>query len=261
MTRRILACTALGLLALAPARAGASAQAVSGTLRIDLGVSPFGFEVSVAGTATLNGSGGDLHLGALSLPPGIASGSAELVFTDPASDPIDGLLVAVANAAGSFAPTAGGFGGVMPLPGLLRLCLFGTCDSAVANLSVPLTPVGAGGTLVVATGMGNFLTVTGAPWTTGTVTPVPTFPTITGMGFRHGPASASSSTAANSGALQLVTPIRFRASFGTVDTPGLGRLTLHFVPEPAGGVLVAIGACLVAAGRRAGRARHRRSGG
>jgi hypothetical protein len=104
---------------------------------------------------------------------------------------------------------------------------------------------------LVAWGLGNFLSVRGARWPTAWVTPVPTFPTITGMGFRHGPASASSSTAAGSGVLQLVTPIRFRASFATVDTPGFARLTLRFVPEPEGTALVAAVTALLVLGRRA----------
>lgn len=75
------------------------------------------------------------------------------------------------------------------------------------------------------------------------------------MGIRHGPASGTSSTAAPSGELQLVTPIVISTSIGASSTiPGFAVMTLHFVPEP--GTLILLGAGVVApgaAGRRATR--------
>jgi hypothetical protein len=122
--------------------------------------------------------------------------------TDPGAFPIAGLQATLANGVGTFAETGGGgFGGVMPLSGVVKVCLFGTCQSAISNIDVPVSVVGSGGS-VTRTGVIN-LTVGGAPWTTGTAAVGLT----TNHGGRGGPLSLPSSTAAADGQLNLVTPV------------------------------------------------------
>jgi hypothetical protein len=159
--------------------------------------------------------------------------------------------VTVANAAGALSETAGGvLRGAMGLPGIAKVCLFGKvgCNSPLANVDVPLTPVGAGG-FGVATAAVN-LTVIGAPWTTGTAA----IGEVTRMGFAQGPASAPSSTGMASGTVQLVTPVYVTTSIAaSVVIPVFAVLTMHFVPEPT--TLVLLGGGIVAlawaGGRRA----------
>ena len=58
----------------------------------------------------------------------------------------------------------------MPLAGVNKVCLFSACNNATtpppANLTVPVSVVGKGGSVFVATLVN--LTAFGAPWTTGT---------------------------------------------------------------------------------------------
>ena len=111
-------------------------------------------------------------------------------ITTPAAFPVAGLQITAANGAGDFVKPGGGS---MPILGVAKVCLFGPCSAAVANLEVPLDVVGVGGTTYV-TGPVN-VTVVGAPWTTGTAV----IGTSTVMGYSHGPASQTSSTAHASG--------------------------------------------------------------
>jgi hypothetical protein len=100
-------------------------------------------------------------------------------------------------------------------------------------------------------GQGFKLSVQGAPWTIGiasitnvtTTTPnggVSTY-TKTLQGFVHGPASGTSSTAAISGVLQIVTPVLIETNLGAPDTwqAVWADVRLHFIPEP--GLLLLLG--------------------
>jgi hypothetical protein len=128
----------------------------------------------------------------------------------------------------------GGLGGKMPVKGTAKICLFSPCSAAAANVSVPLTVVGSGGSATVATFVN--VTVIGAPWTEGTAA----VGTITQMGFVHGPATGTSTTAGPSGVVRLVTPIFVSTNIPASSVvPAFGLLTLHFVPEP--GTLVLLG--------------------
>jgi hypothetical protein len=193
------------------------------------------------GFATLNGSGGGLHLNSIAFAAGAISGTGLEPVTDPSAFPVSGLRVTAANAAGTIAATTGGaLRGAVALPGILKVCLFGTggCAAPTANISVPLTPVGQGGTALVQ-GVVS-LTVFGAPWTTGTAA----VGTITQMGYAHGPASGTSSTAQSGGSLRLVTPIFINTNIEGV-MPAFAILTLHFVPEPATALLLGGGVALL----------------
>ena len=196
-----------------------------------------------AGTATINGSGGPGHLTGLTLPEGVFQVAAIVVpVTDPGAFPIAGVQVTAANGAGNFTGSGGaGLGGSMPINGTSKVCLFGPCASAVANLNVPLTVVGQGGTALV-TGAVN-LTVVGAPWTTGTA--------AIGATTLMGGVDPASNTGAPSGTVTLVTPIFISSNIGaSAVVPAFALLSLHFVPEPGTLLLIGSGiAGLVAYGR------------
>ena len=130
-----------------------------------------------------------------------------------------------------------GGSGPMPLAGLFRDCLFSPCKSLPpANLNIPLSPVGVGGSATVSSVVN--VTVSGAPWTVETAA----VGTVTRMGFQHGPASLTSSTAAASGQIRLVTPIFVSTNIGAIPLlPMFGTLDLHFVPEPGTMLLLGIG--------------------
>lgn len=217
---------------------------VTGTLSFQLG-NRQPISVSGAGAAAVNGSGGGSHLNSLALPAGVYQSTAITVqLTDPATFvPFAGLQLTVANGAGTFMSGAG----AIPLAGVAKLCAFGSCAGAVANLSVPLSVVGNGGTAFVTASINA--TVIGAAWTTSTVAADGGY---TAMGFGHGPASATSSTAAASGVLQLVTPIFISTTVGGYNAAiaAFAVMTLHFVPEPAAWLLLGAGiAGLAATGR------------
>jgi len=221
----------------------------------DPGAGSFDVTVSLTGSgvALVNGSGGGLHVNSLALAGGEIAGTASTPITGASA--LQALLVSGANGAGSFAGLSGGppGGGAMPVLGQAKACLFGACASAVANLVVPLNVVGQGGAATVMDGPGVVgLTVVGAPWTTGAAS----VSGVTGMGFARGPLSGTSTTAQGSGVVRLVTPIFISTVIPDFPViPGIGTLTLHFIPEPATLVLLGggVGALLLGARRRPAR--------
>jgi hypothetical protein len=241
--RRSWSALAAALLALGAASAS-HAAALSWEGAISLQVSALPPVASTAtGVAVVNGSGGGGHLVSFTLPASaFAIPGVSVAATQTALAPISGLQVTAHNGAGVFA----GPGGLMPLQGVAKICFFSDCgNDPPANLSVPLSIVGQVG-MAFGTGALNF-TVVGAPWTEGTAA----VGTATAMGFAHGPASGTSSTASVSGVVRLVTPI-FVSTNTTLSPviPSFGVLTLHFVPEPGAFALVGSGiAGLVAYGR------------
>ena len=141
------------------------------------------------------------------------------------------------------------------------------------NTATPmqLTPGGKGkrlqvpGTGVKGLGIGGLVTVGGnspirisveaAPWTVKTATAVDqtddntgaaAFHNVTRMGFAHGPASGTTSTAQVSGVLQIVTPSQIRTNLTLGSSKKLGAITellIHFIPEP--GLLLLLGSGVV----------------
>jgi hypothetical protein len=250
-TRRRLAWTAAALLVGTSwsTVARSAALPVTATLRIQLNGGASTAPIMGTGIATVNGSGGGVHVSSLALDAGLLSTVALVTpVTDPSAAPIEGLRLTAANDAGAFTETTmGSLIGTMALMGVAKACLFAPCGGAIANLSVPLSVVGLGGS-VIATNGSVQITVTGAPWTTGTASIMNIFATETAMGGRTG-------TAQPSGAIQLVTPFVVSTSVNVVPIAGFAYLTLHFVPEPMTLASLGIGIAALAIA-----ARRRRSG-
>jgi hypothetical protein len=125
--------------------------------------------------------------------------------------------------------------------------------------------IGLPGTGVKGVGIGGLVTVGGdspirisveaAPWTVKTATAIDqtgnntgqaAFHLVTGMGFAHGPASGTTSTAQPSGVLQIVTPAQIRTNLSLGSNVKLSTITellVHFIPEP--GLLLLLGSGVV----------------
>jgi hypothetical protein len=237
---------ALAVAGAPPARAGV--QAFTGQLELQIAALD-AIAISGSGFAFVEARPDDPnHLATMRLeasPFGVTG--LVVPVTDPIAMPIQGVVATAHNGAGGFAENGGSLGGILPVFGVAKVCLFGACDAdPAANLSVPITVVGQGGS-AVASGPVN-LTVVGAPWTTGTVS----IGSLTAKGFARGPQGQTSSTLQPSGSIRLVTPIFISTNLGaSAVVPAFGFLTLHFVPEPGTLVLVGGGlALLLRAGAR-----------
>ena len=125
--------------------------------------------------------------------------------------------------------------------------------------------IGVPGTGVKGVGIGGLVTVGGdspirisveaAPWTVKTATAIDqtddntgaaAFHNVTRMGFAHGPASATTSTAQPSGVLQIVTPSQVRTNLtlgSSIKVSTITELLIHFIPEP--GLLLLLGSGVV----------------
>ena len=255
--------------------AAAATLPFTGTLGFEVVVPGFRIgpvELNGSGVATVNGSGGGVHLNSLTIPAGAFLGNASVVVYNAA--PISALKFAggaftfhlgnsfaytvttgsASNGAGSFAGlsnSANNLAGTMPLSGVALICFLGTCPGFPANnIVVPLSVVGQGGTATAAGVAGQKFTAIGAPWLKNTAA----VGTRTIMGFAHGPASATQSTTAQpGGVLSLVTPVfvstSLPAGFAVLAT--FSRVTLLFVPEPSTLLLLGSGVlALFALGRR-----------
>jgi PEP-CTERM motif len=230
------------LLVFGSIEARATSRQFDGSLSIAInGLSPI--FIPGIGTAVVNGSSsGGPPITALQIPAGVFASYYILPVTDPGAAPIKGIDASLANAAGSFSNAGPHFGGTMKVDGFSKVCLFGPCTAAVANIDVPLNVVGVGGSAFVSAAVN--LTVLGAPWTTGTVA----IGTVTQMGgFASGPGGPD---------FQLVTPIFVSTNIGaSAVVPTFSTLDLHLaVPEPTTIVLLGAGIVgLVAAGRKRAR--------
>jgi hypothetical protein len=107
---------------------------------------PFGLEGAGVADAILDAN---QSLAGLYVPSVFSTVGLLLPVTDTQAFPIASMIGTLANDAGAFASGPAGFGGTMPLRGTVKICLFGTCSTAVANVEVPLSVVGHGATVDV----------------------------------------------------------------------------------------------------------------
>jgi hypothetical protein len=258
------ALSALAVGALAGALLATSAVAATleweGTLSFPFRTRP-SFEITGTGVATVNGSAGLGHLNTLRLAGGL-TGTTTIPLTDPEQPVVLTMTPSARLGTGTLAPISGGgplTSNTLPVPGTWKACiLFPGCGNWI---TFPLTSngtrgVGLGGVIKLIAKSVTQFTLVGAPWTIGvaSVTGLPTenggIETVTAQGFAHGPASATSSTAALSGVIQFVTPVRsagfagpFVRDFEWVSP--FVTLRLRFIPEPEMLLLLGTGVALL----------------
>ena len=263
--QKLLFTTTVILLALSFAGAAAAALLkYQGTTTSKLGAARVkDNRITSSGVATVNMSGGGGLLNTLRLP-GSVTGSNYNPVTDPDTS---GTIKTIGVEGTRMTGTFGDFqnppltSNKMLIKGFIRLCLFNTNCNAQFDIPISLndghTGFGVGGLL---TGGGNGeirISIEAAPWTLGSGTAVNqtgkgNFKTLAVSGFIHGAASdtgGGSSTAVNSGVIQLITPMQV-STFGAGDNNTLQSLfvmlTVRFIPEP--GLLLLLGAGVVGLG-------------
>jgi len=180
-------------------------------------------------SGTLNGTLGATGVVSATMPAGLFAVTGFVVpVTDPGAAPINGVQATIMNAAGVFSGAGGGagnFGGAMGLIGVNKVCLFAACPQSIANVTVPASVVGKGGTATASLFVN--VTVGGAVWTTGTLMiPTAMGATIPTTGSRAAP------TAGGYAAVKLVTPIFVSTNIGSsAIVPAFAYLQFE-VPEP-----------------------------
>lgn len=206
-------------------------------------------------SGVLNGTRSETDVTSIVFPAKVfMTTSLSIPITATNAGPIDGVLITGSNPVGNFTAMggpAGNFGGLMPMQGTARVCLFAAentvgCQAPALNLTLPLSKLGGPGTTTV-----TFLasiTVKGAAWTTGTIMVMntngkSTYTTVSG-GIEPTTAGDGSYLA-----VRLVTPIYISTAIPGSDTvPAWGVLSFE-VPEPdlmalglgAVGALVVVG--------------------
>jgi hypothetical protein len=239
-----------------------------GTIVVDLGALE-SMVLGGSGVATVNDSSGGSHLSTLRLNGGITD-SGTIPVTDPnttgqiKSIRISGTIAGAVEKGESWTLT--GISGAppmgqnkLPLGGFTRVCVFTAgCSTnlpVVNTVNSGHTGVGVGGVITLG-GNGTIrISIESAPWTLATVTGLNqtvkgNYITLSRVGFVHGGASASnSSTASNSGVLQLVAPQNVTTAGILGNSTAISlfmTLSLHFIPEP--GLLLLLGSGVVGLG-------------
>ncbi|MEB2345893.1 MAG: hypothetical protein OZ948_14275 [Deltaproteobacteria bacterium] len=147
------------------------------TIRIDALGTSYSLIAPAQGTATgtVDVNRTATTLGSFTLQGGLLSAAGVTVpVTDPALQPITGLVGSFENEAGLFTSQSGTLGGTMGLrlpgspaePGIVGVCVIFACDESIP-LEIPLSVVGVGGEEEVPVLHLTF-TLAGAPWTIGT---------------------------------------------------------------------------------------------
>jgi hypothetical protein len=215
------------------------------------------------GVATVNGSAGAIgHINTIQWHEGLTyTGGNNVPEMIPLTDPDNPTLVTLrATGLRLGTITFNGIGNGPPLgskntgipPGRMKMCILFK-NGCLSYIPIPFaTPsgnvgIGVGGLFTVnpySKAGGFILSLQGAPWTIGlasiknvtTETPNGIFTTYTKtiQGFVHGPASLTSTAAAISGVIQVVTPVLVETSLGAPDTLNAGwvEVRLQFIPEP-----------------------------
>lgn len=182
--------------------------------------------------------------GGFELPAGLFPFEVETVFTGIGG--ASTFNVTAPNGTGNFGPGAGGgggFGGTMPLAGNAMVGLFG----GGVNLVIPMSILGSGGAEAVGAAL-LMVTVTGHLWTTGSVQI--TDVTVGGLSGQTATIEgADDRTTAHRGTLLLVAPFRI-ITVGLPHFPAFVGLSLTFVPEPGGLLLLVTAGLAIAWGAR-----------
>lgn len=234
-------------------------MAWEGTLSLALVGSP-ALSVDVSGVGVAADTGNGVTLGTLR-PLGTAGNTVTYLVTDPET-----------AASGLFAVQLQvdeiGFGTLAPfnppapatqlqlgqaklgVRGFLRFCfLTSLCNTGLAiplSLNNGATGLGVGGT-VTGTFASGGLSIEAAPWTVRTAaityqTEQSATVTVVTEGSLHGAHSFTGSTAITGGELSLVTPLQLQ-SLGAPAGAGFARLSIRFLPEPGGLLLLGAGLC------------------
>jgi hypothetical protein len=202
----------------------------------------------------ISGSGASVagSAGAFTLPLGSVSGNASVVGGPAVAPVVAGLDLNASSGTGSFAPGSP-FGGTMAVGGTLTQFWFSVAPGN--GVVLPLDVAGVGGSVPYSSPVGFSGTITGSPWTTGSISVPPGVigdPALTAAGLDARDANGI-------GSIRLVT--WFQVSVANISTlsgplPGTATLNLTFVPEPGTAMLLAAGVLGLSALRRSANGRE-----
>ena len=266
---RLGALLATCLLALAGA-APASVIEYRGTIVVDFGnLGPV--PITGLGVVTANATSANTHANTIRMQNEFQATNTVPVTDPEVTNTIPSVIVTatlgtgtLTNISGAAANTTQGLGGgagrVLPVFGLARICLVGGCNIPPKSIDLILNQhttgsgvngIGIGGLQTIGGGGVIRLSLELAPWTLKTrtlnsQTANGGFRTLMQHGYAHGPLSSTTSTLANSGVLQLISPVQLHTTGLPGNTAKIGIfnvLRLHFIPEP--GMLLLLGSGVV----------------